>query len=164
MMKTVFYDHFDKHKSFPYILFGKYFLCIHTNGKVLSEWKQLHPVQTIHRTVEGIHYKGGLLVKWRILSTDVSHHQYVGGTSSVWWRVCRMDLWHHHYGGRYAVWICHILNTKESMQYRTTKTAQGIVGGYIYLGKIIFYRQSCYNPEFVLLWLNPDVAEIPLGC
>ena len=50
------------------------------------------------------------------------------------------------------------------MQYRATKTAEGVVGGYIYLGKVIFYKQSCYNPDFVLLWLNPDDAEIPIGC
>ena len=50
------------------------------------------------------------------------------------------------------------------MQYRATKTPEGVVGGYIYLGKVIFYKQSCYNPDFVLLWLNPDDAEIPIGC
>ena len=50
------------------------------------------------------------------------------------------------------------------MQYRTTKTAQGVVGDYIYLGKNIFNRQPCYNPDYILLWLNPDAAEIPLGC
>ena len=62
------------------------------------------------------------------------------------------------------VWICHIISMEESVQYRTTKTSQGVVGSYIYLGKIIFYRQSCYNPDFVLLWLNPDAAELPSEC
>ena len=62
------------------------------------------------------------------------------------------------------MWICHIINMEESVQYRTNKTAQGVVGGYIYLGEIIFYRQSCYNPDFILLWLNPDAAWILLGC
>ena len=42
----------------------------------------------------------------------VSRHQYGGGTSSVWWRVCNTDV-----------------------QYRTTKTAQGVRRGCIYLGK-----------------------------
>ena len=50
------------------------------------------------------------------------------------------------------------------MQYRTTKSAQGVAGGCIYQGKMIFYRQSYYNPHFILLWLNPDVAEISLRC
>ena len=48
-------------------------------------------------------YGGGYSV-WRkhiiskmkvILSTDVSHNQYGGGTPSVWWSVCSMDLSHH---------------------------------------------------------------------
>ena len=65
--------------------------------------------------------------------------------------------------GGYAVWICHIINTEEGVQYMATKTAQGVVGGCIYLEKLIFYRQSYHNPDFILLWLNPDVAEIPLG-
>ena len=50
------------------------------------------------------------------------------------------------------------------MQYRTTKTAQGVVDAYIDLVKIIFYKKFCYNPDFILLWLNPDAAEILLGC
>ena len=76
--------------------------------------------------VEGIQYREGLLsARWRIFSTDVLHHQYVGGPSLVLWRVCSMDLSHHQYGG-------------ECVQYRTTKTAQGVVGGYIYLGKLYF--------------------------
>ena len=37
-------------------------------------------------------------VRWRIVSTGVSH-QYGGGTSSVWQRVCSMKLPHHQYGG-----------------------------------------------------------------
>ena len=31
------------------------------------------------------------------------------------------------------------------MQHRTTKFAQAVVGGCIYLGKMIFYRQSYYD-------------------
>ena len=38
--------------------------------------------------VEGIQYGGGISsVRWKILSTDVAHHQY-GGASSVQWREC----------------------------------------------------------------------------
>ena len=50
------------------------------------------------------------------------------------------------------------------MKYRTTKTTQGVVGGCVYLGKKILYRQPYYNLDFILQWLYPDVAEITLGC
>ena len=72
----------------------------------------------MYSTVKGKTYGGGysvqmthIISKWRILSTDVSCHQYGGG--------------HHQYGGGYAVWTCHIINIEEGVQYRTTKTAQG---------------------------------------
>ena len=70
--------------------------------------------------VDGIQYGGGISsIRWKIFSTNVSQHQYGGRASSVQWRACRMDLLHHQY----------------SMQYMATKTAQGVVGGCIYLGK-----------------------------
>ena len=69
--------------------------------------------------VEAIQYGGG--IRWKICSTDVSHHQYGRGASSVQWG--------------HAVWTCHIINTEEGVQYMATKTAQGVVGGCIYLGK-----------------------------
>ena len=72
--------------------------------------------------VEGIQYGEGIsLIRWKIFRTDVSHHQYGGGASSVQWR--------------HAVWTCHIINTEEGVQYMATDTAQGVVGGCIYLGK-----------------------------
>ena len=61
-----------------------------------------------------------------------------------------MEEAHHQCAGGYAIWTCHINNTEEGVQYRTTK--------------MIFYRQFYCNPDFILLWLNPDVAEIPSGC
>ena len=34
--------------------------------------------------LEGIQYGGGIsLIRWKIFSTDVSHHQYGGSASSV---------------------------------------------------------------------------------
>ena len=39
------------------------------------------------------------------------------------------------YGGGYATRTCHIVSTEEGVQCRTTKTAQGVVGSRIYLGK-----------------------------
>ena len=72
--------------------------------------------------VEGIQYGGGISsVRWKIFSTDVSHHLYGGGD--------------HQYNGGRAVWTCHIINTEEGVQYMATKTAQGVVGGCIYLEK-----------------------------
>ena len=38
----------------------------------------------------------------------------------------------------HAVWTCHIISTEELVQYMATKTAQGVVGGCIYLGKWYF--------------------------
>ena len=72
--------------------------------------------------VEGIQYGGGISsIRWKIFSTDMSHHQYGGGVSSVQWRVCSIDLSHHQYRGGCAV--------------HGYDTAQGVVGGCIYLGK-----------------------------
>ena len=44
-----------------------------------------------------------------------------------------MEEMHHQYSGGHAVWTCHIVNTEEGVQYMATKTAQGVVGGCIYL-------------------------------
>ena len=69
--------------------------------------------------VEGIQYGGDISsIRWKIFSTDVSHHQCGGGASSVQWRACS-----------------HIIHTEEGVQYMATKTAQGAVGGCIDLGK-----------------------------
>ena len=48
-----------------------------------------------------------------------------------------MDLSHHQYG--------------KGVHCRTTKTDQEVVGSCIYLGKMTFYRQSYYSPDFILL-------------
>ena len=72
--------------------------------------------------VGGIQYGGGISsIKWKIFSTDVRHHQYGGGD--------------HQYSGGHAVWTSHIINTEEGVQYMAMKTAQGVVGGCIYLGQ-----------------------------
>ena len=72
-----------------------------------------------------------------------------------------MDISHYHYSGGCAVQISHIINTDEGMRYRTAKIAQGVFGGFIYLGKMIFYRQSYYNINFITPWLCPDILEVP---
>ena len=46
-----------------------------------------------------------------------------------------MEEVHHQYSGGHAVWTYHIINTDEGMQYMATDTAQGVVGGCIYLEK-----------------------------
>ena len=86
--------------------------------------------------VEGIRYGGGISsIRWKIFSTDVSHHQYEGGVSSVQWRACSMDLSHHQYRGECAV-----------HGYRHCSRGSW----WLYLsGKMIFYTQS--NPDFTLL-------------
>ena len=55
-------------------------------------------------------------VRWKILSTDVSHEEV-----------------HHQYSAGHAVWTCHMINTEEAVQYMAIKTAQGIVGDFIYI-------------------------------
>ena len=78
--------------------------------------KQTHPEKTFCSMVEGIQYGGGISsIRWKIFSTDGEvHHQYSRG---------------------HAIWTCHIINTDEFVQYMATRTAQGVVGGCIYLGK-----------------------------
>ena len=72
--------------------------------------------------MESIQYGGGISsTRWKIFSTDVSHDQYGGGASSVQWRACSIT--------------CHIINTEEGVQHMATDTAQGVVGGCIYLKK-----------------------------
>ena len=54
-----------------------------------------------------------------MFSVDVSHHQEAN----------------HQYSGGHALRTCPIINTEEVVQYMDNDTAQGIVGGFIYLGK-----------------------------
>ena len=69
--------------------------------------------------VEGMQYGGSISLRWRIFST-VCH-------------TISMEDVHHQCSGGYAVWTCHIINTEEGVQYTTAKTAEGVVGGCIYL-------------------------------
>ena len=106
-------------------------------------------------TVEGVQVGGGYAVRTcHTTSTD----RYV--ISSVKWRVCR---------------TCHIFSMVEGVQYGSVtssvwtkvcetgllKLLRGVVGVCIYLEKMIFYRQSYYNLDFIPLWLYPDIVEIP---
>ena len=61
-----------------------------------------------------------------------------GGYETQMCHTISMEKAHHQYGGGYAVWTCCIIDIEGSVQYRTTKTAQRVVGGCIYLGKMIF--------------------------
>ena len=62
-------------------------------------------------------YGGGCAVRWKLCSTDLSHHQYGCVTSSVRWRVCITDLSCHQYGSGCAVRISHSISTDEDVQY-----------------------------------------------
>ena len=46
-----------------------------------------------------------------------------------------MEEVHHQYSGGYVVWTCDIINAEAGVQYMAMKTAQGVVGGCIYLGQ-----------------------------
>ena len=50
-----------------------------------------------------------------------------------------MEEAHHQYSGGCAARISNIISMDEGVQYRTPKTAHVIVGGCIFLGKMIFY-------------------------
>ena len=70
--------------------------------------------------VEGIQYGGGISpIRWKIFSTDVSHHQYGRCASSVQWRA----------------WYGPVTSSIQRRVCMATKTAQGVVGGCIFLGK-----------------------------
>ena len=70
--------------------------------------------------VEGIQYGGGILsIKWKYL-VQMCH-------------TISMEEVHHQYSGGHEVWTCHIINTEEGVQYMAIKTAQGVVGGCIYM-------------------------------
>ena len=49
-----------------------------------------------------------------------------------------MEEVHDQYSGAHAVWTCHIINTEEGVQYMAADTAQGVVDGCIYVGKLYF--------------------------
>ena len=102
-----------------------------------------------------------------------AYHQYSGGNSLQMCHTISTEEAHRHYSGGCAVWTCHVISTLEGVLYgsvqrmvciRTTENPQGLVGDFIYLEIIIFYRQSYHNLDFIPLRLYPDVAEIPLGC
>ena len=46
-----------------------------------------------------------------------------------------MEEVYDQYSGGHAVWTCHIINTEEGVQCMAVDTAQGVVGGCIYLRK-----------------------------
>ena len=86
--------------------------------------------------VGDIQYGGSMSsMRWKIFSTDVSHHQYGGGASSVQWRACSMDLSNHQYRGGCAV-------------HGYQNCSRGSWWLYLF-GKMIFYGQC--NPDFILL-------------
>ena len=87
----------------------------------------------------GVQYGGctSSVQKW-MCSTDQTYHQqrmHIISTDAQYalrWRVCSTNLSHHQYGGGCMVGISHI-SDDEGVWYRTTKTAQGAVSGCIYL-------------------------------
>ena len=87
-----------------------------------------------------MHYRGGYAVGWRVFSTEehTISSQYGGDTPPMQTRVCSTDLSHHQYSGGSATWISYIISIDEGVQYRTTKTTQGAVGGCVYLGEGYF--------------------------
>ena len=59
-------------------------------------------------------------------------HQHRRGTPSALMRVCSTDQSHHQHCGGCAKWTSYIISMEERvLQYRTTKTVQGVLGGCI---------------------------------
>ena len=83
---------------------------------------------------------------------------------AVQWKVCDTEEAHHQYGCGCAVRICHTMSTVEvcstdQSHYKYNRTTRTVQGGRWWLSlssKMIFYRQSYYNPDFSLLWLDPE--------
>ena len=70
-----------------------------------------------------------------IRSMDQAHHQCRGGTTTS------LDVGVQYEGGTPSVWTwmySHVISTDKSVQHRTNKTAQEIVGGCIYLRESSF--------------------------
>ena len=107
--------------------------------------------------MEGKQYGGGFWYRGAISSVS-------GGYSVQMCHTISMEKAHHQYGGGYAVWTCHI-NTEEGVQYRTTKTAQGLVGSWQFVWGNDILQTILLEPRF-----HPTVvesrcqAEIPLRC
>ena len=74
-------------------------------------------------------------VWWTVFSMEEAYHRYSGRYLVQMCHTISVEEVHYQYSGRHAVWTCYIINTEEGVQYMTTKTAQGVVGGCIYLGK-----------------------------
>ena len=96
--------------------------------------------------------------------------QYRSGTKEV----------HHQHGRRYAVWICHTFSaerhsfsTDARVQYKSVKSlvrmrvcSTGLPKLLKGLLVVVFTSENdiLQNLDFILLWLYPDVAEIPVAC
>ena len=124
-MKTIFCDRFEERIGFFLDLIkNTSSVLIHVERSYLNENKltlyQLHTVRwRVRSMVEAIQHGGGMS------SVSGEYSVYMCHTISI-------EEGNRQYGEGYAVWTCHI-NIEEGVQYRTTKTAQGVVGGCIYL-------------------------------
>ena len=66
---------------------------------------------------------------------EEAYHQYDGRYLLQMCHTISMEEAHHQYSGGHTVLTYPIINTEEVVQYMATDTAQGVVGGCIYLGK-----------------------------
>ena len=55
--------------------------------------------------------------------------------SFMLWQSLVETLMSAGWSGGHDVWTCHIISTEKGVQYMDNDTAQGVVGGCIYLGK-----------------------------
>ena len=113
-----------------------------------------------------VQYTGGYVAGWRVLSIEEHaisisvSKTHIFSASEVY----STDRSDHQYCGGYAKWISYIVSMDESVRYRTTKTAQGGCWWFYLIGRMIFYRQSNSDLDFVVLLLYSDLDEIPLVC
>ena len=75
------------------------------------------------------------------MSTEEAYHQCSGGYAVQTCLIISTDVLHLQYGRECEVQTCHVISTGEAVQYRNTKTAQGVADDYIYLEKNDIYRQ-----------------------
>ena len=133
------------------------------------------------RAVEGMQYGGGYTVRRRHItlmsSTDQTHHTYGGGISSIRTRVRSTEEGFQYGSVKSSVQKRHIFSTDAGVQYGFVtpsvrwrvfstglpKLLRLLVVCFLF-EKRVFYRKPYNNLDFILLWLNPDVAEILLAC
>ena len=131
-----------------------------------KQFFSLHFVIFVMKTIFYDHFKNvrgffrNLIWNKHFLCMHTCEKSHLNETNLPW-----INFW--QYGGGYSVW-------RRRVQYMATKTAQGIVGGCIYLEKWYFTdnitqissycdeSRCSWDPFRMLIWLHLDPLIIPV--